>query len=434
MDKIDTQMQATQGGSEPKSSPRRPVASLRQLGPSEQYFWLSNQNSAKHFVIGIEVTGKTNLSSWRAGLDAVQRRHPLLQVTIGRDTDGVPSFQPLPDASIPLRVVEGTDRPAWEEEMAWELATPLPFEGAPLVRATILHRANSSVFLFTALHSVADGLSITYVLRDLLQALAGRVLNPLSLSPAQEQVRALPSALASPTSEAPSAPSVPRKPAELLNPGRSAPTVQGLRLSPEISSNLRERAREEKTTVHGALVAALVLAGHRLSETWREAPVRVISPVNTRPVVGIGEDCVLSILFPANAYDPQASGPFWDFARRVTADLAGARTAEGIGAAFEGFSRLLSTLPDVATIAAFELQVCACEMMLSNLGVLPFEETYGDLTVTAFWGPSVFVGIEGEQMFGAGTLHGAIHLLHSSYTPVPSLLATAEGGLTEALR
>jgi hypothetical protein len=32
---------------------------LRPLGPSEQYFWLSNQNSAKHFVIaaGIQRSG-----------------------------------------------------------------------------------------------------------------------------------------------------------------------------------------------------------------------------------------------------------------------------------------------------------------------------------------------------------------------------------------
>jgi NADPH:quinone reductase-like Zn-dependent oxidoreductase len=31
----------------------------------------------------------------------------------------------------------------------------------------------------------------------------------------------------------------------------------------------------------------------------------------------------------------------------------------------------------------------------------------------ALWGPSVFVGIEGEQMIGAATVRGTIHLLHS---------------------
>jgi hypothetical protein len=49
------------------------------------------------------------------------------------------------------------------------------------------------------------------------------------------------------------------------------------------------------------------------------------------------------------------------------------------------------------------------------------------------WGPSVFVGIEGEQMIGAATVRGAIHLLHSSYTPIASLLKTTEQVLRVAV-
>ena len=48
-------------------------------------------------------------------------------------------------------------------------------------------------------------------------------------------------------------------------------------------------------------------------------------------------------------------------------------------------------------------------------------------------GPSVFVGIEGEQMIGAATVRGAIHLLHSSYTPIASLLETTEQVLRVAV-
>jgi hypothetical protein len=44
-------------------------------------------------------------------------------------------------------------------------------------------------------------------------------------------------------------------------------------------------------------------------------------------------------------------------------------------------------------------------------------------------GPSVFVSIEGEQMIGVATLNGAIHLLHTSYTPIPKLLQTMEATL-----
>jgi hypothetical protein len=106
----------------------------------------------------------------------------------------------------------------------------------------------------------------------------------------------------------------------------------------------------------------------------------------------------------------------------VKHELAPVRTAEGLSTVFSGFRQLMSTSPDVAQVAAFELQVCACEGMVSNLGILPFETSFGVFKLESLWGPAVFVGIEGEQMIGAATLNGAIHLLHASYTPIPKLL------------
>ena len=110
------------------------------------------------------------------------------------------------------------------------------------------------------------------------------------------------------------------------------------------------------------------------------------------------------------------------------------RTAEGLSTVFSGFRQLMSTSPDIAQIAAFELQVCACEGMVSNLGILPFETSFGGFKLESLWGPSVFVGIEGEQMIGAATANGAIHLLHTSYTPIPKLLQTMEATLETMAR
>jgi hypothetical protein len=41
------------------------------------------------------------------------------------------------------------------------------------------------------------------------------------------------------------------------------PQVRGLRLTPSLTASLRDRARREATTVHGALCAALINAGRR---------------------------------------------------------------------------------------------------------------------------------------------------------------------------
>jgi hypothetical protein len=266
-------------------------------------------------------------------------------------------------------------------------------------------------------------LSSAFVIRDILEALSGKPLRPLTLTEPQENL----CSAAAGTPISPSAPVYP--PATLLRRDVGGPTIQALKVSKELTTNLRKHAREVGATVHGALVAALTFAGRKLSPDWLTHPVRVMSPVNNRRLLGLEEQCTLSIVFPTGAYAPVSEERLWDVARAVKGDLAPVRTAAGLSTVFSGFRQLMSTLPDVAQIAAFELQVCACEGMVSNLGVLPFETSVGDFELESLWGPSVFVGIEGEQMIGVATLDGAIHLLHTSYTPIPKLLQAMEATL-----
>ena len=412
---------------------KTPENALRVLGPSEHYFWLINQTSPKHFVVAAQIVGFTKPASWQAALTAVQQRHPLLQVCIAEDEVGAPYFRRLDEAGIPFRVVDGDVSANWEREMALELATPLPMTAGPLVRVALMHEENRSILIVSTHHSIADGLSLTFIVRDLLRALSGRSLERLQLTPSQED---LCEALgADPAGVEPNAPAPKSlRPGQLPDRSRSTPSIQGLRLSAEISGGLRERARQERTTVHGALVASVSLAGRQISSKWMEEPVRVISPIDNRKLLGLNDECLLSILFPITEHSPRRDAQFWDAARGVTRDLAPARTKNSVAGTFAAFGQLISSGPDAKAISQFELQMCANEMMMSNLGVLPIETNYGDLTLEAFWGPSVLVGIEGEQMIGAATLHGAIHLLHSSYTPIPSLLQATERTLLEALQ
>jgi len=407
---------------------------IRYLGPSETYFWLSNQNSWKHFVVAAQITGETTTASWRTALHAVQRRHPLLRVCIDIDDSGAPFFRLLPELRIPLRIVPGRALQGWEDEMATELSTPFPVGGALLVRAVLFHEPRRATILLAMHHSIGDGLSVALIIRDVVGALSGKPLEALPVPQPQEELCPPPTIQRTELgSQEPEAPGPPSVPGTLLKRDRSLLRVRGLRLPAELSDRLRQRSRREGTTVHGALTAALVLAGRDIHREWRESPVRVVSPVNTRTILGRGDDCALSIIFPIGSYNPTSPVQFWEIARTVRDDLADMRTPSGLSAAFGGFHQLISSKPGIHGIAQFELQVCACEMMISNLGVLPFEADFGDLRLEAFWGPSVFVGIEGEQMIGAATVGGAIHLLHSSYTPIPSLLETTEQVLTVAM-
>jgi len=400
---------------------------LRPLGPSEQYFWFSNQNSAKHFVIAAEITGDATIATWISAIAAAQLRHPLLRVSVECGPDGPPCFREHANIPIPLRIVPEEEFTLWQVEMAKELATPIPLSGAPLARITLLRKSGGSTLLLSMHHSIADGLSAAFVIRDILEALSGKHLQPLTLTEPQEN---LCSAAAEPPP--PSAPVYP--PATLLRRDAGGPTVQALKLSKELTMKLRTHAREVGATVHGALVAAFTFAGRQLSSDWLTHPVRVVSPVNNRKLLGLEDQCALSIIFPLGAYAPDSTENLWNVARAVKDELTPVRTAQGLSTVFSGFRQLMSTSPNVAQIAAFELQVCACEGMVSNLGVLPFETSFGGFKLESLWGPSVFIGIEGEPMIGVATLNGAIHLLHTSYTPIPKVLQTMEATLETMAR
>src|SRR6202035_820038 len=89
-----------------------------------------------------------------------------------------------------------------------------------------------------------------------------------------------------------------------LSPADKArPQVRGLCLTPALTASLRDRARQEATTVHGALCAALVNAGRRIPLGWQHVPVRILSPVNIRRVLGVGENCGVFISAASSVFD-----------------------------------------------------------------------------------------------------------------------------------
>lgn len=399
---------------------------FRPLGSVERYFWLSDQNSPKHFCMVLQVSGETTPARWKTALADLRARHPLLRARIGLNSEGQPVFQEAGDGTIPLRVISRELPHAWERTVSEELMKPFLNECSSLVRAVLLHSWSFSTLVFTAHHSVADGMSVAYLMRDLLLAMEGQPLSPLPLPPAQETIAARWGIDAK-------VPAAAGEKASKLDRGKGVPHISSLRLSSQLSSDLRRVARSNGTTVHGAIVAALVLAGRRLLKAWQHRPVRVVSPVNLRPTLEIADDCVVSIVFPSGAYEPETDGNLWELARSVKADLADAKSRASIANAFAAFGAIMATSPDVKDIAEIELAVCACEMMLSNVGIAPLPETKGTLTVEAFWGPSVFVGIEGEQMVGCASVGGRIHLLHTSFTPISSLLSLTRALLEQAV-
>lgn len=283
---------------------------LRPLGSFEHFFWLIDQNRPVHFALAAHVQGATEIKQWREALELVQRRHPLLSASIVADGTGRPHFRQEVGTAIPLRVrQENNATRDWELEMEVELSIAFDPRQAPLVRAVLLHEADRAVVILVAHHSIADGRSIAFVIRDLLQVLSGRGLDLLSLLPSHEEMLgltgsevapflssiALSKEDARPAGGTLSPVSPASEPATYISRERMRPRIKSVHLPSALTRKLRERARHEGTTVHGALSAAVALAVWFEKTEFTDAPIRICSPIDTRKLLELGEDCAALI-------------------------------------------------------------------------------------------------------------------------------------------
>jgi hypothetical protein len=233
---------------------------LRELSSVERMHWLMDQNHRNYFPMAAEIRGHTTVTMWRNALNALQRRHPLLNVFLGMEDNSRPVFHQADENKIPMVVRKLTSPSQWQAEFEKEISTPFDTSESPLMRAQLLLGDDRCEVILTTHHSIADGMAIVYVIRDLLQAVSGEKLAPLPAPlPQDELLASILRTLPSQRSED-GANHVPvSQPTAFRHKDGARPRVTGLRLSPEQTSRLVNSARRHQTSVHAAISAALVL-------------------------------------------------------------------------------------------------------------------------------------------------------------------------------
>ena len=96
---------------------------LRPLGAFEELYCLFDQQFPINGALAAKITGPTTVQQWRAALDAVQQRHPLLSACIDTTFNRVPHFRRVTEQRIPLRVVTSPNA-QWQQEIAEEVNAP----------------------------------------------------------------------------------------------------------------------------------------------------------------------------------------------------------------------------------------------------------------------------------------------------------------------
>jgi hypothetical protein len=189
---------------------------------------------------------------------------------------------------------------------------------------------------------------------------------------------------------------------------------------------LRERARQEGTTVHGALSAAFAVACWEIFGELNDSPIRVMSPIDTRKLLELGEECAMRVGSGTVPIESCEATTFWDIARLATTGLTKAQTLEAIRTTRHGMHEVFKPGLDVPTAAAIAAQGFAHDILLTNVGNLGYGTDFGELELKAVWGPAVTARLVSAHTIGVTTINGSLRLVQTTFAPAGSLLESVE--------
>ncbi|MGS2764798.1 condensation domain-containing protein [Sinomicrobium sp. M5D2P9] len=195
-------------------------------------------------------------------LDKAQQRHPNLSIRIVMDAYSRPVFKHAAWIPIPLWVLEVDQEHRWEQEVEKELATRFKTEKEALVWAVLVQRPNNTELILIGHHATADSTSMTYLFRDILAAISRQKLEPMQPQKTNDETLGLPKDQDVVGSE---------RTRPLVKVKKSfVPKISSLRFSAENTRDIINRSKEEQTTVHGALCAAVLIACRNMRKGWAD--------------------------------------------------------------------------------------------------------------------------------------------------------------------
>jgi hypothetical protein len=123
--------------------------------------------------------------------------------------------------------------------------------------------------------------------------------------------------------------------------------------------------------------------------------------------------------------NPRTPADFCEVARFAKSPLTQKQSLGRVATELEGLEQAVNSGIDVPGAAQVCAQVVPFELLLTNLGKLSVQFDTGSLRLRALWGPALLMGFENEQTVGVTTTNDSLCLLHTTFTPIPSLLPRA---------
>lgn len=385
------------------------------------------------------IRGDINPSKVSAALEFLRQRHPLLAVRVKIDGDGtgwyvaedVPRFTP--------HFEQRQHEDQWIARVKEEFRTPFPIETGPLVRCALIHSSEVSEIILCGHHAICDGMSLGYLLRDLLQLLTepkqgiGKLIDAPTINattvPKPPTINSLYRCIMDRVNRQWAKKSIRfgetemRRMHEVFWQQNSQVQVLAWTLDTIFTAALVKRCRIEDVTVNTALWTAFLAAqddvqGH--SQRYRQHSALTVN-IRDKLAIYMGDAfgfyaSSLSVNLPYSA-----AKSFWDNARKIHAIISNALVRTNL---FRMLSAELihPTLLDALYFSKYGLLDEAMPKRLlhkmgwhkvtygyaiTNVGRFDIPTVYGPLTLEAVYGPAVYSDVD-EKVVGVITVAGQL--------------------------
>ena len=420
----------------------------RELGPIEHCMWHGDKVSRLNFTTIARVRGHITSEHLRLALDHLQQRHPLLEARLV-----APSPWSTPalvfDAPRELSFDEhDLDEQATLDLTEQRLRTWIDPSEAPLMRVDWVRHTNEhsdneddlSTLLLTFHHIIGDGISGTLAVRDLTEALAklvrGEQLEVPEKLPVRESIeRCVPKEVRRRGLWRRFFGHLRRivgwiikhgKPVELRLDRKRVPIIERQicmarrQLVPDETRALVKAARENETTVHGALAAAILHA--TAEDRGKTSPLLFASPVDVRERVEpkVGDDIGMYVALGVTLHKVEPERvDFWALARDARDQLFSQVEDGGVHSLLPiqgGFLALAARLLPAKWFGAFVETAQLPGVGLTNIGRVVFDTDLSPLSIEHL-SFGVSTGVLGKIGVTATTFDGTLTLNFMAMEP-----------------
>jgi NRPS condensation-like uncharacterized protein len=413
----------------------------RKLGLLENLFEILHDLGAIIDVNVARIEGTITPDIVQQALYFVQKRHPMLQVHIVESADGF-YFQSEGTPEIPLRVIDKQYEEQWIEIAQNELHQKFPDDTSPLCRITLLRSSTSNginEIIATFHHAITDGISCMRFFDDLLtfsqKIAAGEEISEvvtMQLLPPLEDL------LGSNIIDQNNFEQSQEKPPQEIQPqllieeeapasNRHTHLVPRI-LSKEMTLLLRNCCKQEQTTVHGALCAAMLFAAAKIVGTDTPIYLSCGSSVNLRKYCEpeINNEymaCLVSNIKEIHSFERTTL--FWDLARECKSKISQS-ISRRVPHQEVSNRDVLTTINKALFTQMSEHNMGRSNMTyISNLGQFHFAEEYGRFKLKELYFATGLHIIGDCFWLGVVTFHEQIFCTFTHVVPLVSV-KTAE--------